>query len=150
MAQVNVTDDKGKNVQDTWADNTPKVDDKKQPIWKMQDRQVVADDLDKAKNTNAVELGSLTALGLGVGDPYPAWKADDKGNAVLKDGKYAPDPFILSYKPADALSGAGTAQDPKTFNFHPNGASVVAPHSFSAVLVQACICLLYTSIREGE
>ncbi|HUD49169.1 MAG TPA: APC family permease [Candidatus Baltobacteraceae bacterium] len=142
VAQVVVTDDKGKNVQDTWADSTPKVDDKKQPIWKMQDRQVVADDLDKVKNTNAVELASLTALGLGVGDPYPAWKADDKGNTVMKDGKEVPDPFILSYKPADALSGAGTAQDPKTFNFHENAASVVAPHGFGSVLVQACVAIL--------
>jgi amino acid transporter len=143
VAQVPVTDTNNKPVQATWADGSPKVDDKtKAPIWNMQDKQVAKDDLDKTKNTNAVELASLTALGLGEGDPYPAWKADDKGNAVLKDGKYAPDPFILSYKPADALSGAGTAQDPKTFNFHPNGASVVAPHSFSAVLVQACIAIL--------
>ena len=46
------------------------------------------DDLDKAKNTNAVELAALTAMGLGEGDPYPAWKQDDKGNVILdKDGK---------------------------------------------------------------
>jgi amino acid transporter len=142
VAQVNVTDDKGKPVQDTWADNSPKVDDKKQPIWKQQDRQVTKDDLDKTKNTNAVELASLMALKLGENDPYPAWKADDKGNPIVKDGLETPDPFILSYKPADALSGAGTAQDPKTFNFHENAASVVVPHTFSAVLVQACIAIL--------
>ena len=39
VAQVPVTDTNNKPVQDTWADNTPKVDDKKQPIWKMQDRK---------------------------------------------------------------------------------------------------------------
>ena len=142
VAQVVVTDDKGKPVQDVWADNTPKVDDKKQPIWKMQDRQVAKDDLDKTKNTNAVELASLTAVGVGEGDPYPAWKADDKGNVIVKDGKETPDPFILSYKPADAMSGAGTAQDPKMFNFHSNAKSVVAPHGFGAVLVQACVAIL--------
>jgi amino acid transporter len=142
VAQVNVTDANGKPVQDAWADNTPKVDDKKQPIWKQQDRQVAADDLDKAKNTNALELASLTALGVGVGDPYPAWKADDKGNPVLKDGKEVPDPFILSYKPADSVSGAGTAQDPKTFNFHTDGGSVVSPHALGSVLVQACVAIL--------
>jgi basic amino acid/polyamine antiporter, APA family len=143
VAQVNVTDDKGKPVQDTWADNSPKVDDKtKQPIWKQQDRALVADDLDKVKNTNAVELASLTALGLGVGDPYPAWKADDKGNTVLKDGKEIPDPFILSYKPADAVTGAGTPQDPKTFNFHTTPSSVVSPHGFGSVIVQACVAIL--------
>ena len=143
VAQVNVTDDKGKPVQDTWADNTPKVDDKtKQPIWKQQDRQVAADDLDKAKNTNAVELASLTALKLSVGDPYPAWKSDTNGNAIVTAGLETPDPFILSYKPADAISGAGTAQDPKTFNLHENAASVVAPHGFGSVLVQACVAIL--------
>src|SRR5579862_3877894 len=55
VAQVNVTDANNKPVQDTWADNSPKVDDKNQPIWKQQDRQVVVDDLDKVKNTNALE-----------------------------------------------------------------------------------------------
>jgi amino acid transporter len=142
VAQVNVTDDKGKPVQDTWADGSPKVDDKKQPIYKTQDRQVAADDLDKAKNTNAVELASLMALKLSVGDPYPAWKADDKGNTIVKDGIETPDPFILSYKPADALSGAGTPQDPKVFNFHTSAGSVVAPHGFGSILVQACVAIL--------
>jgi amino acid transporter len=98
--------------------------------------------LDKAKNTNAVELASLTALNLSAGDPYPAWKADDKGNNLEKDGKLTPDPFILSYKPTDALSGAGTAQDPTTFNFHTNAGSVVSPHRMSYVMVQACIAIL--------
>jgi amino acid transporter len=143
VAQVPVTDANNKPVQDTWPDNTPKVDDKtKQPIWKMQDKQVAKDDLDKTKNTNALEYASLTALGLGEGDPYPAWKVDDKGNPDLKEGKEIPDPFILSYKPSDATSGAGTAKDPTTFNFHPTAASVVAPHAFSAVLVQACVAIL--------
>src|SRR5665213_2403970 len=142
VAQVNVTDDKGKPVQDAWANGDLKVDDKKQPMWKQQDRQVAADDLDKTKNTNAVELASLSALKLGVGDPYPAWKADDKGNTVVKDGLETPDPFILSYKPADCISGAGTAQDPKTFNQHENGASVVSPHGFGSVLIQACVAIL--------
>jgi amino acid transporter len=142
VAQVNQTDANNKPVQATWANGDLKVDDKKQPVWNTVDRQVTADDLDKTKNSNAIELASLTALGLGVGDPYPAWKADDKGNVIVKDGKETPDPFILSYKPADSLSGAGTAQDPKTFNFHTNAASVVAPHSFGAVLVQACVAIL--------
>jgi amino acid transporter len=139
---VNVTDDKGKPVQDTWANGDLKVDDKKQPIWKQQDRTVTKDDLDKTKNTNAVELAGLTAMGLGEGDPYPVWSKDTNGAIVLKDGKPTADPFILSYKPADAVSGAGTAQDPKTFNFHSDAGSVVSPHTFSSVLVQACVAIL--------
>src|SRR5262252_10654238 len=43
--QVNVTDDKGKPVQDTWADSSPKTDDKGQPVYKTQDRAVTKDDL---------------------------------------------------------------------------------------------------------
>ena len=46
-----MTDDKGKPVQDTWADNSPKTDDKGQPVYKTQDRQVTADDLDKTRTT---------------------------------------------------------------------------------------------------
>ncbi|MGD0411219.1 MAG: APC family permease [Verrucomicrobiota bacterium] len=141
---VNVVDDKGKPVPDTWADNTPKVDDKtKAPIYKQQDRQVAKDDLDKAKNTNAVELAGLAALGLGEGDPYPVWKKDDKGAVVLdKDGKPTADPFVLSYAASDAVSGAGTAKDPATFNFHASAASVVAPHGFGSILIQACVAIL--------
>jgi amino acid transporter len=142
VAQVNQLDASNKPVQATWANGDPKVDDKKQPIWNTVDRQVSADDLDKTKNTNAVELASLTALNLNAGDPYPAWKADDKGNPIIKDGKETPDPFILSYKPADALSGAGTAQDPTTFNYHTSPISVVAPHRVSYLMVQACIAIL--------
>ena len=136
-------DSNNKPVQATWANDTPKVDDKKQPIWDTQDKTVGADDLDKAKNTNAVELASLTALGLGVGDPYPAWESDDKGNPIVKDGKEIPDPFILSYKPADAVSGAGTAQDPTTFNFHTSaGFGGRAARLSAAVMVQACVAIL--------
>src|SRR5579862_3820769 len=76
---VNVTDEKGKPVQDTWADSTPKVDDKNQPIYKQQDRQVTADDLDKTKNTDAVIFGTLTSMKLAENDPYPAFQKDDAG-----------------------------------------------------------------------
>ncbi|HLX69062.1 MAG TPA: APC family permease [Verrucomicrobiae bacterium] len=142
VAQITQLDASNKPVQATWANGDLKVDDKKQPVWNTVDRQVTADDLDKAKNTNAVELAGLTALNLSVGDPYPAWKADDKGNTILEAGKLTPDPFIISYKPSDAISGAGTAQDPTTFNFHTNARSVVAPHSFGSILVQACVAIL--------
>jgi amino acid transporter len=154
VAQVNNTDTNNKPVQATWADGSLKYDTTTTtngttvtivtngPVWATSDRQVAADDLDKAKNTNAMELASLTALGLGVGDPYPAWKSDDKGNAIVTAGKYTPDPFILSFKPADAVSGSGTAQDPTTFNYHTSASSVVAPHGFNFLVIQACIAIL--------
>ncbi len=142
--QVNVTDDKGKPVQDTWADSSLKTDDKGQPVYKQQDRQVVADDLDKTKNTDAVVLGTLTAMGLAVGDPYPVFQKDEAGKLKLdKDGHAVSDPFILSYKPEDAVTGKpGDAKDPQTFNFHTSAKSVIAPHKFNFLLIQACIAIL--------
>ena len=154
--QVNVLDDKNQPVQDTWADGSPKVaqdangkdlvgkDGKPVPAIKQQDRQVVADDLDKAKNPDAVLLGTLTALGLGVGDPYPVLQKDDAGKYKLdKAGHALADPFILSYKAEDAVTGKlGDAKDPQTFNFHTSAASVVTPHKFSYLFIQACIAIL--------
>jgi amino acid transporter len=141
---VNVTDDKGKPVQDTWADNSPKTDDKGQPVYKQQDRQVAKDDLDKAKNTDAVLLAALTSLGLGEDDPYPVFRKDDKGALVLdKDGKATAVPFTLSYKPEDAVSGKpGNAKDPQTFNFHTTPGSVLKPHGLNFLIIQACIAIL--------
>ena len=141
--QVNVTGADGKPVQDTWANGDLKVDDKKQPIFKTQDRTVTKDDLDKDKNKDAAVLGGLTAMGLGEGDPYPVWQKYKDGKMVLdKDGKAQPDPFLLSYKPEDAISGAGTAQDPKTFNLHTSASSVLSPHGFNFLVIQACIAIL--------
>jgi amino acid transporter len=142
--QVNVTDDKGKNVQDTWADGSAKTDDKGQPVYKQQDRTVAKDDLDKEKNTDAAILGALTAMGLGEGDPYPGWQKDDAGKLKLdKDGHAIADPFTVSYKPEDAITGKpGDAKDPQTFNFHTTGMSVVAPHGFSFFFIQACVAIL--------
>jgi amino acid transporter len=140
--QVNVTDDKGKPVQDTNPDNTPKTDDKGQPVYKQQDRQVTEDDLNKDKNKDAVVLASLTAQGLGVGDPYPAFQKDDAGKLKLdKDGHAIADPFTVSYK--DAFTGkAGDAKDPLTFNFHSTAGSVIAPHGLGLMFIQACIAIL--------
>lgn len=142
--QVNVTDDKNKPVQDTWADSTPKTDDKGQPVYKQQDRQVTKDDLDKTKNTDAAVLGALTAMGLGEGDPFPAWQKDDTGKLKLdKEGHAIADPFTVSYKPEDAVTGkAGDAKDPQTFNFHATAGSVIAPHGFNYFFIQACIAIL--------
>ena len=87
VEQVNVVDDKGKPVQDAWPDSTPKTDDKGQPVFKQQDRQVAKDDVDKEKNKDAAVLGALTAMGLGEGDPFPAWQKDESGKLKLnKDG----------------------------------------------------------------
>ncbi len=159
---VNVLDDKGKPVPDMWADNTPKFadakgnpvadeklaakdkDGKPVPVFKQQDRTVTKDDLDKAKNTDAAVLGGLTAMGLADGDPYPVFQKDDAGKLKLdKDGHAMAELFTISYKADAAITGkAGDAKDPLTYNFHTSASSVVSPHGFSYVIIQACIAIL--------
>jgi amino acid transporter len=126
-------------------------DGKAQPVvaMKTQDRQVTDDDLDATKNKDgegADRLAALKALGLGTGDPYPVFQKDPKdATKLLKvDGKLVPDPFIVSYTPdGGGISGVdGSPKQPLTFNYHPNGTSVVAPHGFSNLMVQACIAIL--------
>ena len=75
--QINQTDDKGKPVQDTWADGSPKSDDKiERPT--LQDASPPShngSDLAKTKNTRrGPAWASLTAMGLGAGDPYPVFQ----------------------------------------------------------------------------
>jgi amino acid transporter len=79
---------------------------------------------------------------LGEGDPYPVWQKDKDGKLVLdKDGHAIADPFTISYK--DAFTGkAGDARDPLTFNNHATAGSVIAPHGFSLMFIQACIAIL--------
>jgi amino acid transporter len=130
-----VLDDKNKPVQDTWADNSPKTDDKGQPVFKTQDRSVAKEDL--------VNKDIPLPAGLAEGDPYPVLKKGTDGKLVLVDGKAVAEPFTVSYKADEAVTGkAGDAKDPQTFNFHATAGSVVAPHGFSLMFIQACIAIL--------
>ncbi len=130
-----VLGDDGKPVQDAFADASPKVDDKGQPVYKTADRAVTKDDLASKDVPLPADLG--------VGDPYPVLQKDDAGKLVLKDGHAVPVPFTVSYKPEDAMTGtAGNAKDPLTFNFHTSAGSVIAPHSFNFIFIQACIAIL--------
>ncbi|HVU33972.1 MAG TPA: APC family permease [Opitutaceae bacterium] len=69
------------------------------------------------------------------GIPVPA----DKDGKAVTDPKLAA-PFTVSYDAKDA-----TTTDDKgvtTFNFHSSAGSVIAPHRFSFVFIQACIAIL--------
>jgi basic amino acid/polyamine antiporter, APA family len=82
------------------------------------------------------------------GQPVMQNKMDEKtGDPVpeMKDGK--PVPFTLSYAPDQAVTmEASDADHPKDltphFKFHTSAGSVVAPHSFSFMIIQACIAIL--------
>jgi amino acid transporter len=81
---------------------------------------------------------------------------DDKGNDVTnpakdKDGNYIYEKnadgtdkdFTLSYAADQALTKGSDPKNPvDTFQFHPNALSVISPHGFSYVLVQAGIAIL--------
>ena len=69
---------------------------------------------------------------------------DKDGNFVFEKNADGTDKdYTLSYA-ADKATDKGA--DPKnptdTFEFHPNAASVIAPHGFSFIFVQACIAIL--------
>lgn len=141
------TDASGAKIPDAWADGSPKFtvdaagkpvldkDGKPVPAIKQQDRVVTKDDL----ASKDVPLPASFS----EGDPYPVIQKDAAGKPVLdKDGKVIPVPFTLSYKPEDAVTGAGTAQDPKVFNFHPTAISVIAPHNVGYIFIQACVAIL--------
>ena len=106
-----------------------------QPVYKTTDRAVTKEDL----ANKDVPLPSDMA----VGDPYPVLQKDAAGKLVLQADHAVPVPFTVSYKPEEAVTGvAGDAKNPATFNFHASAGSVIAPHSFNFIFIQACIAIL--------
>jgi APA family basic amino acid/polyamine antiporter len=81
---------------------------------------------------------------------------DDKGNSVTnpvkdKDGNWVfeknadgtPKAFTLTWAPDQAITQGSDPKNPTdTFQFHKNALSVIAPHGFGFVLVQACVAIL--------
>jgi amino acid transporter len=81
------------------------------------------------------------------GAPVTKDKMDADGNPVpeMKDGK--PVPFTLSYAADQATTmDPVDADHPKDltphFQFHASAGSVMAPHGFSFIFIQACIAIL--------
>ncbi|HVU50292.1 MAG TPA: APC family permease [Polyangia bacterium] len=82
-----------------------------------------------------------------TGAPVTQNKMDAQGNPVpeMKDGQ--PVPFLLSYAADQGTTMSPVDNDhPKDltphFNFHATAGSVVAPHGFSFIFIQACIAIL--------
>jgi APA family basic amino acid/polyamine antiporter len=82
-----------------------------------------------------------------AGSPVMQDKLDAQGFPVaeLKDGN--PVPYVLSYVPTAATTmEPADADHPHSlvskFQFHPKASSVVAPHGFSFIFIQACIAIL--------
>jgi APA family basic amino acid/polyamine antiporter len=58
------------------------------------------------------------------------------------DGTAKMEPFVVHYNEPVANPGSTDEKNPPTFQYHATAASVVAPHNFSYVIVQACIAIL--------
>ncbi len=124
VAQEAIKDDKGvplpvldsnnKPVPALDANNKPILDDKGQPTFQIQ----MQDSQDKD------------------GNPVMA----DKDGKPVTDAKLAA-PFTVDYG-----ADGGTTTDPatkiSTFNWHPDAKSVIAPHGFNLMFIQACIAIL--------
>jgi amino acid transporter len=110
--------------------------------------------VDKDGKPLEMKDGNLTKAGMAaaVADSGGATQKDPDGNWIvsMKDGK--PEPFILHYKddkgvslatdqqPVDANDSSKGTQE--TRQFFDNAGSVVTPHNFSYVIIQACIAIL--------
>jgi amino acid transporter len=121
---------------------------------------------------NVIQIGALLvfsviAIGYRMNHPEGAkgWTLDPAGNPTDKivavDDKGAPvkdangnftyekdadgndKPFTVSYTtPVAAIEDATTHAKTDTFQYHMSAKSVVAPHSFSFMIIQACIAIL--------
>ena len=131
-------------VQDTIPDTSKTIADLKNPSKQIQDPNATLPKVDASGASIPIYVAADTS--------GAAIKGGDGSFVVIptdKDGKLAgalpsgaakavPEPFLLSYK-------GGITKDDKgveTYNYHENAASVVAPHKFSYVIIQACVAIL--------
>src|SRR5215813_35400 len=93
---------------------------------------------------NIIQITALLVFSV-MAIAYRARHGEGSQGLVLKDG--APAPITLSYTPAESTTMEPVDADhPKDlvpkFQFHPTAKSVVAPHGFSFIIIQACIAIL--------
>jgi amino acid transporter len=72
---------------------------------------------------------------------------DGQGNFVVAKNPDGTDkPFTITYAPESAITTTPDPANPKqtvtAFQYHTNAKSVVAPHAFSYMIIQACIAIL--------
>lgn len=94
------------------VDGKPSLDKDGKPVFQMQD----------AKDEK-------------TGDPIPA----DKDGKPVKDPKLAA-PFTVDYSPEGAITKDDKGVE--TFNYHATAKSVVSPHGFNYIFIQAAIAIL--------
>ena len=130
-------------AQDTMPDTSKTIADPKDPSKQIQDPSATVPKVDSSGNPVWVEVAA---------DANGKIINDAGGNPIViptdKDGKLAalpagaakavPQPFTISYK-------GGILTDDKnvtTVNYHESAKSVLAPHKFNYVFIQACVAIL--------
>jgi amino acid transporter len=131
-------------VQDTILDTTTTIPDPKDATKQIQDPNAT---LPKVDSTGASVPIYVSADA--TGKPITASDGSFTVIPTDKDGKLAatlpvgvvkavPEPFLLSYKGGITTDDKGV----ETYNYHPSAASVIAPHRFSYILIQAGVAIL--------
>ncbi|MGA3008437.1 MAG: amino acid permease, partial [Opitutaceae bacterium] len=131
-------------VQDTILDTTKTIPDPKDATKQIQDPNATLPKVDASGASVPIYVaadaaGNPVKTGDGSFNVIPTDK-DGKLPTALPKGvaKAIPEPFLLSYQ-------GGITKDDKgveTYNYHPSAASVIAPHKFSYVIIQACVAIL--------
>jgi len=132
-------------VQDTAPDTTKTIPDPKDATKQIQDPNATVPRVDASGTSIPVYVAADASDKVVNGaDGKPIVIPTDKDGklpATLPAGvvKAIPQPFLLSYQ-------GGITKDDKTgietYNYHPNALSVVAPHQFSYIIIQACVAIL--------
>jgi len=130
-------------VQDTMPDTSKTIPDPKDPSKQIQDPNATLPKADSNSNPiwvyNAVDA-SGKILNDASGNPIVVATDKDGKLAAVPPGaaKAVPQLFTISYK------GGITTDDKNvtTANYHIGAGSVIAPHKFSYVFVQACVAIL--------
>ncbi len=133
-------------VQDTIPDTSKTIQDPKFPNDPTKQIQDPAATVPKAAadGTPIPVYCTADASGKAIldasGAPVTVIPTDKDGKPILPAGvaKYAPQPFLISYK-------GGITKDDKgieTYQYHESAKSVIAPHRFGYVIIQACVAIL--------
>ncbi len=103
---------------------------------------------DKGNPTPVLDANSKPTVDAKGQPVYQMQDSQDKDGipvAADKDGKAVTDPKLAAPFAVDYSADGAITKDDKgnpTFNYHENARSVVAPHGFNLMFIQACIAIL--------
>ena len=131
-------------VQDTAPDTTKKIADQKDPTKQIQDPNATIPKVDASGASVPVYVAADDkGVPIKAADgSFTVVPTDDAGKlpSTLPAGvtKVVPQPFVVSYRNGITKDDKGI----ETYNYHESGKSVIAPHKFSYIIIQACVAIL--------